>query len=232
LRKRTTYPPLVLSNTITSDTTLAAQAQRDTDVPDLGYHPDPLDYVAGGTIVTNATLTLQPGVALGARTLGGYGLGLFNGARLIGEGEPDHLNRIVRHNTVQEQANTNWTEYASGGAGVMTTWNPAATAPHARLRFTEWSVPAGTEMYHFWGMSEDAGTHDLRDCQFHGGVFQTDRATVGVTNCVFNRTQIALLEYEDMNPVFRHCTFAGNDFIVAHAGVSRFSRNIHFWSLR
>jgi hypothetical protein len=37
LKKKTTYPPIVLSNAITSDTTLAVQAQRDTDTPDLGY---------------------------------------------------------------------------------------------------------------------------------------------------------------------------------------------------
>jgi hypothetical protein len=37
LRKRTTYPPVVLPNAITLDTTLYPQAQRDTDLPDLGY---------------------------------------------------------------------------------------------------------------------------------------------------------------------------------------------------
>jgi hypothetical protein len=49
LRERTTYPPVVYSNLfLTTETSLGPQAQRDTDIPDLGYHYAPLDYVFGG----------------------------------------------------------------------------------------------------------------------------------------------------------------------------------------
>lgn len=43
LHQKTTYPPIV-SNLVTfaSNTTLSQQAQRDTDVPDLGYQYDPI----------------------------------------------------------------------------------------------------------------------------------------------------------------------------------------------
>jgi hypothetical protein len=220
LKKRTTYPPIVIGDgtLFTTSLTLYPQAQRDTDTPDLGYHYDCLDYVFSALALTNATITAMPGVAIGTRTLYTYGLGLLGGARFLCEGTPANLNRIVRYNTVQEQANTSWTEYASGGANIMTAWTATSTAPHARIRFTEFSVPAGTEMYQFWGYVEDAGTHDFRDSQFHGGVFLSDRPTVGVTNGLFNRTQIALLENYDMNPIFGHCTFAGSDLQLAHAG--------------
>jgi hypothetical protein len=218
LKLRTTYPPIILTNHIFTDLTLSPQAQRDTDTPDLGYAYAPLDYVFSGVVLSNATLTVMPGVALGTHTLNSYGLGLLSGAKLICEGTPVNLNRLARYNTVQEKANTNWTDYASGGAQLLSGWLTAATAPHARLRFTEWSVPAGSDLYHFRGLSEDAGTHDLRDCQFHGGVFLSDRPTVGVTNGLFHRTRLELNENEDMNPIFRHCTLVESDLTLAHFG--------------
>ena len=60
LRGRTTYPPVVYSNITLSAVvmTFSPQAQRDADVPDLGYHYDPLDYVFGGVSAsTNMTFT-------------------------------------------------------------------------------------------------------------------------------------------------------------------------------
>src|SRR2546428_2325261 len=72
LKRRTTYPPIVLSNDFTVATTLSPQAQRDTDTPDFGYHYDPMDYCCIGLNLTNATLTLTNGVAVGF--YGSYGL--------------------------------------------------------------------------------------------------------------------------------------------------------------
>ena len=40
LKKRTTYPPIIVAGTTwNTSQTLAPQAQRDTDAPDLGWHP-------------------------------------------------------------------------------------------------------------------------------------------------------------------------------------------------
>src|SRR5207249_2923781 len=64
LKKKTTCPPIELTSNFTVDTTLWPQAQRDTDIPDLGYHADPLDYVVSGRTLTNK-LVLTNGVALG-----------------------------------------------------------------------------------------------------------------------------------------------------------------------
>jgi hypothetical protein len=61
LAKRTTYPPIVWTNAITTDTTLSPQAQRGTDTTDIGYAYDPLDFVVTGLTITN-TLLLTNGV--------------------------------------------------------------------------------------------------------------------------------------------------------------------------
>src|SRR5207247_9054278 len=66
LKKLTTDPPLVLTSDFTVSTTLSPQAQRDTDVPDVGWHYDPLDYCWSGLNLTSATLTLTNGVAIGS----------------------------------------------------------------------------------------------------------------------------------------------------------------------
>src|SRR5437867_1916620 len=132
LKLRTTYPPIVLSNDFTVATTLSPQAQRDTDAPDLGYHYDPLDYCWSGLNLTNATLTLTNGVAVGF--YGSYGLYLRTSANLVSEGTPINLNRMTRYNTVQEQS-VNW-----GGTSpvcylqVPGTYSPR---PAITLRFTD-----------------------------------------------------------------------------------------------
>src|SRR5262245_60548423 len=65
LKSRTTYPPVILTANITNDTLLSVQAQRDYDVPDLGFHYDAMDFAASQIAITNATLTLQSGTILG-----------------------------------------------------------------------------------------------------------------------------------------------------------------------
>src|SRR5690606_15868903 len=110
LKKKTTYPPIVISSTYdTNNLSLVPQAQRDTDTPDLGYHYDPLDYAIGSVIFTNCTITVNPGTAIGTFSAGsGYGMTVGTGSDYISEGQPHLLNYIVNYNTVQEQSNTNW----------------------------------------------------------------------------------------------------------------------------
>jgi hypothetical protein len=101
LRQKTTYPPIVYSNTvICADTNLGPQAQRDTDVPDLGYHYDPLDYL-WSCCISNATLNLTNGVALAY--FDSNGIWLHNGGHLVSGGSPVQRNYLVHYNLVQEQ---------------------------------------------------------------------------------------------------------------------------------
>src|SRR5205823_14453425 len=66
VRGRTTFAPTVLAtgSSITVSTTLNPTAQRDTDVPDLGWHYSPIDWAANRLGVSNATLTVNPGTII------------------------------------------------------------------------------------------------------------------------------------------------------------------------
>ena len=134
LKKLTTYPPLLLTSDFTVNTTLTPQAQRDTDTPDLGWHYDPLDYCWADRTLTNSTLTLTNGVAVGF--FGTNGLILKNGAVLVGEGKPDNLNRLTRYHTVQEQP-VLWGAKANAMLTMTGTYTPL---PIVSLRFTD--IPA------------------------------------------------------------------------------------------
>jgi len=126
-----------LTSDFTVSTTLNPQAQRDTDVPDVGWHYDPLDYCWSGLNLTNSsTLTLTNGVAVGI--YGAKGTTLSTGANLISEGQPNNLNRLVRYQTVQEQS-VLWGSTASTMSLIDIVEN---IAPQTRLTFTDVSVMA------------------------------------------------------------------------------------------
>ncbi len=216
LKKQTTYPPVVINST-TNSLVLTPQAQRDIDVPDLGYHYNPLDFVLSSVSITNISIIATQGVAIGIRTLTGVGLGVYDGARFESTGTPTNLNRFVRPNVVQEKGNTNWTENAPGPYYNLYS-STAGSAPAIKVRFTEFSAPAGYENYHYYGTVDDSGSHNFRDSQFHSGYFWSDRPTLGVTNCLFNHTQVGLVENVDMNPTFRNSTFVASDLTLFHAG--------------
>ncbi len=125
LKCKTTYPPLVWSNAVvTTDAVLSPQAGRDTDLPDLGYHYDPIDHAVSLFTVTNAlatngiapppvTLTVLPGTVIGQ--FGSRGLQMEYNSRLVAEGTPTAPVRLVRYDggTVRLE------RYAAGGAWTL-----------------------------------------------------------------------------------------------------------------
>jgi hypothetical protein len=153
LKTRTTYPPVILTNTITSNTILSPQAQRDTDIPDLGYHYDALDYFVS-CIVSNAAVTLTNGVALAynySDWTGGGGFMLQNGSNFVSQGSAVQRNYIVHHSLVQEGPAPLWTAYCSYHTAQVNSMpiNPYHSntnlAPGISLRDTTIVVPAGSE---------------------------------------------------------------------------------------
>ena len=217
LRKRTTYPPIVLTSAITNDTTLTAQAQRDTDTPDLGYHHDPLDYAGSQLAITNATLTLQAGTALGLS--GGssaYGLLLLDGGKIVSEGTPDNLNRIVRYNLVQEPGVTNWSATnVSKSISTPGTYSTNTYTGEVRLRFTEFSMPANGSDHLYLGAANV--TVNVRDCQFHGGQVTSLRPDVTLLNNLYNRVTLKL--YSPVNgftALVRNGTHFGGSVTVSN----------------
>jgi hypothetical protein len=92
-----------------------------------------LDWCWSGLNLTNATLTLTNGVAVGL--YGASGTTLREGAKFISEGTPVNLNRLARYEAVQEQS------YLWGAAPLVVFGNSASSSyPEVRLTFTDVSV--------------------------------------------------------------------------------------------
>jgi hypothetical protein len=213
LRQKTTYPPIVYSNVIfAADTVFFPQAQRDTDAIDLGWHYDPLDWALAVVQVTNSTLQLLPGTALG--TYGTDGLALYSGANMVSVGSPTALNRIVRYNMVQEHANTNADPIGPSMYGKAVV---GPSAVQATFRFTDWSAPA-QDNYHFKSNGQ-ATDVSCTDCQFHGGQFLQNMPNLYLTNNLFERVNTTIDDSEigiDVSPVVRNCLFFGGQLTITH----------------
>lgn len=211
LSQSTTYPPITYQapgGYFSSNLTLFPQAQRDSDVPDLGYHYDPIDYAFGFLYATNSTITVKPGTTIAV--FNSYGITVADGSTFICEGTAGKLNRIVHYNTVQEQANTNWVSLS--GPSVLTPWLGVSPPPTLRFRFTDWSVLA-SDAPHFHGYNFIAGMAPIvmQDCGFHGGQVLTEGTTTGFTNCLFERAW-AQAFVNNTNAIvisYRNCTFLG-----------------------
>lgn len=223
LKKRTTFRPIVLTGTLTNDLTLTAQAQRDTDTPDLGYHYDPLDFLVGDLTVTNTTLTALTGTAVGLyATNTTNALMLKQGASFTCIGSPTNLNRLVRYNTAQEQANTSLTGF---GPSLATPTNGAATPTISGLvRFTEWAIPGRNDTFHLNGGFAVPGVFNLTDCQFQGGQVYSAFPQMNVTNCLFNRATILVedgwIGNNEFDVDFHNNLFLGGVLWWTHLGTN------------
>lgn len=203
IRQLTTYPPVVINGLITNNLLLSPQAQRDTDIPDYGYHYVPLDFALGNAGVSNATVMATGGVAICTYSAGisGYGLGLHSNCVFVSEGSPTALNRIVRYNTVQEQVNA-WADFP--GPQVQT-----IKSPQASFKFTEFSMLA-YDTDHFRGYETADGTFPFVNCSFTGGRNNTRRGSVNCTNCLFVRVNNELTGYDfSFNASYVNCLFRG-----------------------
>ncbi len=212
IRARTTQPPLVLTNgSIVVDTTLnprAALRYSSTAAPDLGYHYPILDHVIGFVQVTNALLAINPGTAVGLTIAnpGNYSLLLADGARLVVEGSPTNLARLIRSHLVQEQANNTWTAH---GYSVVLPWWTASPVPEVSLRFAQVATVYDEFLI---GYSLPA-TLSLRDSQIQGGAtYNFSGSAVGITNCLFDRVYFSADLSVAPNATLRNNLFRGGIF--------------------
>jgi hypothetical protein len=217
LKKLTTYPPIELTSDFTVDTTLSPQAQRDTDAYDLGWHYTPLDYVVSGRTLTNSTLTLTNGVALGIYgPSSSYGILVRAGANVRSDGLATNLNRIVRYNTAQEQATTNWS--ATSVAPCVSFYYDVTPVPLGHFRFTDWSLPGGVGYHVYSDFRYDAAPLDFSDCQFGPGSIFPRVSAIALTNCLFERVSVTLDDdgnprnYYAYNNLFRFGSLSINAF--------------------
>ncbi|MGA2866767.1 MAG: hypothetical protein ABSF95_20020 [Verrucomicrobiota bacterium] len=216
LKKRTTYPPSVIANALlTSSQTLSSQAQRDTDALDLGVHYDPIDWALGWVLLTNATLSVNPGTVIaafgtnaGGTNIGTYGLAIGQGAAFQCQGAPNNPNWIVQYNTVQEQPLTNWFRTTNGL--VLSEFQGLAPAPTINCRFTAWSMPS-LDAPLFKALT-NSGPFNFQDCEFHGGKLLSSRPTLNLTNCLLERVYADLEPKDGQTSHLRNCLVYGGSF--------------------
>ena len=214
IRVMTTRPPLIandtVGSTISADTVLTPQAERDTDIPDLGFHYPAADWLVGGLSVTGATLRVKGGATIAINcTNTDWGIRLESGAHLISEGDPLNLNRFVRTHSFQE---------VPAGTGTSTTPLFADTHPAPEddatlsLRFTD--IPQIQRHYAFRQVNQ-MGTFNsivIRDSQFRGGAnYFSQNVTnqfMAWTNVLFADSFTQLYPYTPTTVHMRNCTFA------------------------
>jgi hypothetical protein len=198
LQMKTTQPPLLLTNSFTSDTVLMPVAQRDTAGTALGFHYDPIDYVAACS-VSNATLFLVNGVALAYYD--NLGIWLQDGSQLVSQGAPNYRNYLVYYGLVQEQP-----VFLGGFTNAPAQALPIAPCPFGSsanpsifLRFTTLCAPQGeTNLLNTGDTGQIISGLTLRDCEVYGAGANwqmnesTNTPVVGLTNNVFHRVPFAI----------------------------------------
>ena len=206
LGQKTTWPPIVYyipGVFFSTSLNLFPQASRDTNSsPDLGYHYDSLDYVFGSTFITNATITVNAGTAIGifSTNFYNYGLTIANNAQLLSHGAPNKLNRIVEYNTVQEERPAGWKKPSYG---MVTHF--IGTNFLIDCSFTDWSSMA-QDACHVQNGSMNAPLA-FQNCQFHGGSILSYFSAISLTNCLLESVNVDLEPWDDSISAFRN-----NDF--------------------
>ena len=215
LKQKTTYPPLLLTNqSVSINTTLNPQAQRDTDTPDLGYHYDPIDYLLDYFQITNATLTVTNGTAIASYNE--PGVMLTDGSSIVSIGSPLYPNWFVRYSSAQEEPLSLGALAPSGAYDI----NPYhfSVAPSGQYRFTKFACPAGggTHLYDGEPGSPSWVYTNLwvQDCEFWGG----GNTFSGGSNMV-----IVL-----KNNLFARSTFSANVALGSSASFLALTNNL-FW---
>ena len=142
LQAKTTMAPLVLTNLFTNNTVLTPVVQRDTAGPALGWHYDPIDYIAACS-VSNATLSLNGGVALAYYN--NLGIWLQDGSQLVSLGTPNQRNYLVYYGLVQEQPVNLWgvTNAVAQSLPIASRPFGSVADPSISLRFTTICAPTG-----------------------------------------------------------------------------------------
>jgi alpha-tubulin suppressor-like RCC1 family protein len=216
IQARTTYPPIVYSNTtISTATTFGPQAERDNvGNPDLGFHYPVLDYVFGASIA-QSNLTYTAGTVAGYffNSAGEtYALALADGVTAAFNGIATNPCRWVEYSTVQE-GNGNWT--AQSSLGGLTGLSYTQAAPAIQASFTLFNGLADDGL--FFG---DEGTLlrvQAKNSEFYSGGLGGYCSSLNLTNCLFFNSAITLLwNYGAANLALENCTFFGGSVSAAN----------------
>jgi len=191
-------PPLVISNCFTNNTVLTPVAQRDTAGPALGWHYDPIDYIAACS-VSNATLLLTNGVALAYYD--NLSIWLQDGSQLVSQGAPNYRNYLVYYGLVQEQPVNLWGVTNAVAQSLPIAPQPFGSSanPSIFLRLTTICAPTGeTNLLNTGDTGQVISGLTLRDCEVYGAGANwlmsesNNTPVVGLTNNVFHRVPFAI----------------------------------------
>jgi hypothetical protein len=217
LAVRTTYPPIAFTNlSIAAPTTWSPQAQRDYDVPDIGWHYSPLDFAVSAVSV-GSTLALSNGVAIASFQASGIGPapGLQVGGGLISVGTPLVHNQICHYPAVQEQP-IKWGNDAPSDAIPILVVGSGYVPTVLEAHFTDFSGLSGLGTGNFgpnkpigvsilWG---DTMQLIMRDCRVGPGWFGCDTydatghwSTNVCINNLFERGGIQFSDFDGDSPV-------------------------------
>jgi hypothetical protein len=210
LQKKTTYPPIVYSNTaFYADTTFAPQVQRGffSSAP-LGYLYDPLDFIFEQVqTIGSITISVTPGTAIAeiGYLSTNYGLGIGDNAKLLCQGTATSPVRLISYNSVQES-------HAGGpvhGPEIVadTSTNAAGVLD---FQFTQWCSPAQD----FYAVHTHSDLDNLQDCELHGGLLYASTNTMNLTNCLFERVNGYVYSADGNVPAVRNNTFFGGELGV------------------
>jgi hypothetical protein len=224
LSTKTTYPPIVYSNTtISVATTFSPQAARDTNCTDLGYHYDPLDYVFGG-VEAQSNITFTAGTAVGwfdAWSGAAYGIIEDAGVTVSFNGSVVAPCWLARYDTVQESGNGNWTD--TGWLSPITCNNPnpyySPASPQLLMKFTKFSSRNFNDQIRDYSGNFVVSAND---CEFYGGIGGYN-IQLNFTNCLFFRYAPAVTysSYASPSLSMQNCTIEQggmNAFTIQHWG--------------
>lgn len=213
LRVRTTYPPVLLTNTaltpISTNMVLTPIAARDSGIPALGYHYDPLDYMVNNLYVTNATLTLTNGASVGF--YGSFGFILKTGAAFISEGTQDKMNHIVHYQAVQDRSTM-----FDPTSGQQAVWYPSSCPLDLSLKFTDLPIHNRNGRQYTFG-AYIFNRMVIENCQLWNGTWAyiptTTAGTVAWTNNLAKRVTLRVTEGYMGNPAPLNFYCYNNTFV-------------------
>jgi hypothetical protein len=194
---------------INTPTTFGPAIARDVDVPDLGYHYDPLDYAFAGVGV-NTNVTFAAGTAVGWFLGSGdsYSLSLANKQVATFAGTFENPDYYVRCSTVQEGGNGNWTRNWAI-MGIIGTADQnlqnVSLSPELRMRFTGCSaLSQGEQIFRdYAGYLIVRGTHS----RITGGNQVGYIISYYLTNCLVDGGQLGTVAGWTGNEMYlRNCT--------------------------
>ena len=238
LRSRTTFPPLAYSNiTVSIETTFYPQAQRDTDIPDIGWHYAPLDHVFGGCVAAT-NITFSAGTAVGwFRTTSGWnhaGHGIKANDRVVVTfaGTADQPTYWLRANLAQENCNGIWQGGYGPGGITGWAWPNFTNSPVVRANFTKFPNASWEAMV----ARDDNGylTFEAANCEFLGGSFGGYISRILLTNCLFDNvsmwTSLNASIAQNSNCVFvaRNCLIRGGGLQLVRSSGGTYP----LWSIR